>query len=124
MTPTPAQPGSPSVAALPVLTSSEKRSLRRQRYHSLTFDRVDFANADFRLTRFANVTFQQCDLSHADLRGVEFDGCRFVGCDLASVRLGHNRFVDSVVRNCRHLDLEQKKLLLSQGVRLIESLRV
>ncbi|MEK7466482.1 MAG: pentapeptide repeat-containing protein [Planctomycetota bacterium] len=106
-----------------VLTPTEKRSLRRKVFRSLTFEHVDFSGADFRLSHFSNVTFLRCDLSGADLRLTELQGCRFIECELASLRLGRNRFSDTDFRNCRRLSPEHRRLVLSMGGRWIGSLR-
>lgn len=114
-----AQPGVFQV----VLTLTEKRSLRRSSFRGLTFERMDLADADFRLARLSNVTFLQCDLNRADLRCAELQGCRFIECDLAAVRFGRNRLVDTDFRRCRNLLAEERQRILSMGGRWIGSMR-
>jgi uncharacterized protein YjbI with pentapeptide repeats len=112
-----------TVAFQVVLSPGEKRALRRRRYRSITFDRLDFASADFRLSHFEGVTFCECDFRGADFRGAELKGCRFVRCDLAAVQLGRNRFVDTEFRHCRNLLANQRQRVLAMGGRWIGSLR-
>lgn len=109
--------GGPEPTVCVVLTTAEKRSLRRKSFSGLTFEHADLSAADFRLSRFSHVVFRRCDLRAADLRGAEIRDCEFLECDLAAARFGRNCLQGSEFCRCRHVLAEQRERLISMGAR-------